>query len=183
MLVLPVCYGDALAAIRRGFEDMIALGWTQRMSRPVAAEVSGSLGAALASGEDQLPTMRLNSATVATSIGAARGTFQALHALRASAGRAVTVEDAAMLHWQDVLARGEGLWIEPAAAATLATIASLTAEGAIQPHHRVVALATAGGLKDPDVTGTRHIAVPVLPWDDPLDAYRPAWRRRSRLGQ
>src|SRR3954452_620615 len=31
--VLPVCYGDALAAIRRGFTDMVSLGWTNRVPR------------------------------------------------------------------------------------------------------------------------------------------------------
>jgi threonine synthase len=109
--------------------------------------------------------MHLNRATVATSIGAARGTFQALHALRASAGRAVTVDDAALLHWQDALARQEGLWVEPSAAAALAAIATLAAEGTIQPHHRVVAVATAGGLKDPTVTADRLGTVPVVPAD------------------
>jgi threonine synthase len=166
--VLPVCYGDALAAIGRGFEDMVALGWTTRVPRLVAAEVSGSLGAALAAGDDRLPAMRLNTPSLATSIGAAQGTFQALQALRASAGRAVTVPDAAMLHWQDLLARHEGLWLEPSAAAALAAIATLATEGAVQPHHRVVALATAGGLKDPTVTASHLGGVPVVPAD--LDA-------------
>jgi len=175
--VLPVCYGDALAAIGRGFQDMVSLGWTTRVPRLVAAEVSGSLGAALASGEDRLPVIRLNKPSVATSIGAARGTFQALQALRACAGRAVTVDDAAMLHWQEALARQEGLWVEPSAAASLAATAILAAEEAIEPHHRVVLLATAGGLKDPDATQSRLGAVPVVPADlDPAlnvieDAY------------
>ncbi|HEX3993024.1 MAG TPA: pyridoxal-phosphate dependent enzyme [Acetobacteraceae bacterium] len=163
--VLPVCYGDALAAIGRGFEDMVALGWTRRVPRLVAAEVSGSLGAALASGGDALPAMHLNRTTVATSIGAARGTFQALHALRASAGRAVTVADCALLQWQDFLARQEGLWIEPSSAAALAAIEMLVAEGTIRPDHRVVAIATAGGLKDPSVTARRLGNVPVVPAD------------------
>jgi threonine synthase len=160
--VLPVCYGDALAAIRRGFEDMVALGWTTRVPRLVAAEVSGSLGAALASGDDRLPAMRLNSATIATSIGASRGTFQALDALRATGGRAVTVDDAAMLHWQDVLARREGLWVEPSSAAALAAVAALAAHGIIRRDDRVVALMTAGGVKDP---GPGRGAVPVVPRD------------------
>jgi threonine synthase len=166
--VLPVCYGDALAAIGRGFEDMVALGWTHRVPRLVAAEVSGSLGAALASGGDVLPAMHLNRTTVATSIGAARGTFQALHALRASDGRAVTVDDVSLLRWQDVLARREGLWIEPSSAAALAAIETLVAEGTIRPDDRVVAVATSGGLKDPRVTANRLGNVPVVPVD--LDA-------------
>ena len=163
--VVPVCYGDALAAMRRGFEDMVALGWTGRVPRLVAAEVSGSLAAALRGGGDVLPVMRGNSETVATSIGAGRGTYQALDALRGTGGRAVTVDDAAILRWQGELARGEGLWIEPAAAAALGAIERLVGEGTIAPHQQVVALATAGGLKDPGVGQRELPPVPVVGGD------------------
>ena len=49
--VLPVCYGDALYGMWKGFEEMRALGWIDRIPRLAAAEVSGSLSAALAAGE------------------------------------------------------------------------------------------------------------------------------------
>ena len=166
--VLPVCYGDALAAIRRGFTDMVALGWTRRVPRLVAAEVAGSLGVALASGDDVLPDVRLNAATIATSIGASRGTFQSLDALRRTDGIAVTISNEAILHWQDALARDEGLWLEPAAAASLAAVAQLAEGGTIKPNDRVVMLATAGGLKDPARVETQIPEIPVVPPD--LDA-------------
>ena len=162
-MVLPVCYGDALAAIRRGFEDMVALGWTSGVPRLVAAEVSGSLGAALAGGGDVLPEIRRNAPTIATSIGAARGTFQSLDALRRSGGCAVTVEDSAMLRWQAALGREEGLWIEPSSAASLVAVEALVAEGAIRRDDRVVILATAGGLKDPATAASAMPEVPVVP--------------------
>ena len=164
--ILPVCYGDALAAIRRGFDDMVTMGWTDRLPRLVAAEVSGSLGAALLAQTGRLPDMRLNHDTIATSIGAARGTFQALDALRATDGRAVTVGDAAILHWQDRLARTEGLWLEPAAAAGFAALEQLAASGIVRRQDRVIVLATAGGLKDPGAV--RMPPVPCVPAD--LDA-------------
>ena len=49
--VLPVCYGDALFGMWKGFEELKALGWIDRVPRFVAAEVSGSLTAAMASGD------------------------------------------------------------------------------------------------------------------------------------
>jgi threonine synthase len=55
--VLPVCYGDALIGMWRGFEDMLALGWIDRMPRMMAAEIYGSLGAALHDGGDALPDL------------------------------------------------------------------------------------------------------------------------------
>jgi threonine synthase len=163
--VLPVCYGDALAAIRRGFTDMVALGWTKRVPRLVAAEVAGSLGAALASGDDAPRDVRLNAPTIATSIGASRGTFQALDALRRSNGVAVTASNDQILDWQATLARDEGIWLEPAAAASLAALAQLAERKMVKPSERVVILATAGGLKDPFRAETKMAPVPTVPCD------------------
>lgn len=163
--VLPVCYGDALAAIRRGFTDMVALGWTQRVPRLVAAEVAGSLGAALASGDDAPPDIRLNAPIVATSIGASRGTFQALDALRRSNGLAVTTANEEILDWQATLAREEGIWLEPAAAASLAALAQLAERKIVKRSDNVVILATAGGLKDPWRAETKMAPVPIVPRD------------------
>jgi threonine synthase len=39
--VLPVCYGDALFGVWKGFEELKALDWIERVPRLVAAEVSG----------------------------------------------------------------------------------------------------------------------------------------------
>jgi threonine synthase len=163
--VLPVCYGDALAAIRRGFTDMVSLGWTKRVPRLVAAEVAGSLGVALASGEDRPPDVRLNAPTIATSIGASRGTFQALDALRRTGGLAVKTRDDQILHWQATLASDEGIWLEPAAAASLAAVAQLAESQIINSSDSVVILATAGGLKDPFRSGALTAPVPVVPPD------------------
>ena len=53
--VLPVCYGDALYGMWKGFEELKALGWIDRTPRFVAAEVSGSLAAAMAGGDAMPP--------------------------------------------------------------------------------------------------------------------------------
>ena len=61
--VLPVCYGDALYGMWKGFEELKALGWIDRVPRLVAAEVSGSLTAAMASGEPMPPERPRNTAS------------------------------------------------------------------------------------------------------------------------
>jgi threonine synthase len=79
--VLPVCYGDALYGMWKGFEELKAIGWIDRVPRFAAAEVSGSLTAALSAG-DAMPMPRpRNAATIATSIGANQCTVQALEVL------------------------------------------------------------------------------------------------------
>lgn len=158
--VLPVCYGDALVGMWRGFEDMRAFGWTDRMPRFVAAEVYGSLGAALADGGDAPPEMPKTHDTVSGSIGATRGTFQALDILRRSGGTAVTVADGEAMRWQRRLAAEEALYVEPSTAVALAAVERLRAGGRIAPSQSVVALLTASGLKDPAATAAT-IAPPL----------------------
>src|SRR5207247_1354387 len=100
-------------------------------------------------------------ATLAASIGATRSTFQALTALRASGGAARTVDNDALVTWQRALAR-EGVYTEPSAAAPLEAVRQLRAEGRITAGDSVVVVATAGGLKDPDVTARALGDVPVV---------------------
>jgi threonine synthase len=160
--VLPVCYGDALYGMWKGFEELRALGWIARMPRLAAAEVSGSLTAALVSGAAAPPVRRRNQATIAPSIGADQGTVQGLAALRRTDGAAVTVDDAEMADWQATVARATGLYAEPAAVAPFAAIARLRASGTIAPGARVVALLTAAGLKDPAASERALGAAPAL---------------------
>lgn len=147
--VLPVCYGDALYGMWKGFEELKALGWTDRTPRFVAAEVSGSLSAALSSGDPMPPEVARNAPSIATSIGAAQATVQALDVLRRSNGAAVTVGDDEMRRWAVTLAAKEGIWPEASSAAPFAAIEKLQANGTIKTNERCVALLTASGLKDP----------------------------------
>ena len=146
--VLPVCYGDALHGMWKGFEELKALGWVDRVPRFVAAEVSGSLVAALSAGEAMPMPRPRNAATLATSIGANQGTVQALEVLRHTNGAAVAVDDDSLVEWVIKLAKIEGIWAEPSSVAPFAAIDRLRQQGTIGPHERVVALVTASGLKD-----------------------------------
>ena len=160
--VLPVCYGDALYGMWKGFEELRRAGLIVSTPRLVAAEIFGSLGRALADGGDTVAEAPRTHDTVAVSIGATRGTYQALHALRASGGTARSVSDAALLDWQRRLA-GEGVYAEPSSAAPLAAVADLRASGTIAADATVVVVSTAGGLKDPQTTAAGLGPVPVVP--------------------
>ncbi len=147
--VLPVCYGDALVGMWRGFVEMKAFGWIDRLPRMVAAEVSGSISKAFAHGQDALEDLPLAKPTTAISIGATRGTYQSLHIARKSNGAAVVIDEASMLTWQQRLAAAEGLFVEASSAGALAAVSTLRTNGTIKAGESVVALLTASGLKDP----------------------------------
>jgi threonine synthase len=163
--VLPVCYGDALLGMWRGFEDMRAFGWTDRSPRMIAAEIYGSLSTALANGSDMLPDMPQTHNTVAKSTAATRSTFQALATIRRSGGTATIVSNSEIMYWQQRLAREEGLYVEPASAGAMAAIAQLRNSGQIAATDKVVALLTASGLKDPAATSAVQTDLLTIPGD------------------
>ncbi|BCH21607.1 threonine synthase [Mesorhizobium sp. L-8-3] len=148
--VLPVCYGDALSGVWAGFQELYAQGAIPRLPRMVAAEVHGSLAHALVTGGDRLEERGMAFESLAVSIGAPRSAYQALKALRESCGRAVPVSNDGLVEMQERLARDEGIFAELASVTPLLAIARLRGEGVIAAKDRVVAVATASGLKDLD---------------------------------
>jgi threonine synthase len=148
--VLPVCYGDALAGLWKGFRELYGQRAITRLPRLVAAEVHGSLTAALAGDDDRLPDIETNFETLAVSIGATRSTYQALNALRQSGGLAVPVGNGDLITLQEQLALTEGIFAELASVTPFAAIESLRKKNVMTPKDRVVAIVTASGLKDID---------------------------------
>lgn len=163
--VLPVAYGDALFGMYKGFDELARLGWIRKRPRMAAAEMAGSLTAALASGGDVLPEIPAPTPCVAGSISVDRSTYQALHALRGSRGTARVVENEALPGLQRDLAADEGIYAEPSSLAALAAVGRLCEEGEIGADDTVVALNTATGLKDPAAADAHAPEIPTVGGD------------------
>lgn len=171
-MVLPVCYGDALYGVYKGFEELRQLGLISKVPRLVAAELFGSLAGAMDAGADAPADMARDRDTVAISIGATQGTYQSLAAIRATNGQAVRVGEEALLRWHAELARTEGIYVETSSAAALAAVESLVQRGLIKPEESVVCLMTSGGVKD---------AVPVFGDDRPVPQVPPDLDEATRI--
>ena len=163
--VLPVAYGDALFGMYKGFDELARLGWIRKRPRMAAAEMAGSLTAALASGGDVLPEIPAPTPCVAGSISVDRSTYQALHALRGSRGTARVVENEALPGLQRDLAADEGIYAEPSSLAALAAVGRLCEEGEIGADDTVMALNTATGLKDPAASSAHAPEIPTVGGD------------------
>ncbi len=162
--VLPVCYGDALYGMWKGFDDMLRWGWIEKMPRLVAAEVSGSLAAAAEQDLEMPPVVARNIKSIANSIDVTQGTFQARYALQRSDGVAVGLNDAALVAARDKLATGAGLSVETSSAAAFAAVDRLAEDGVIGPDDDVVTVLTATGLKDVGMDGIPQLgAIDVAP--------------------
>lgn len=161
--VLPVSRGDALFGVWAGFEDLKALGWTDRVPRMLAVERHPSLSRALAAGAEQPGCVKPDAQVRTLSISDPQGTAMGLLALRGSDGAAVTVDDyqAEAAHAR---LTGLGMPAELSSSAALHGVAQL-------PHQQragsgtVVMLLTAA--EDVIASGTT-VATAMI--DDPHDA-------------
>jgi threonine synthase len=94
-----------------------------------------------------------NPETIATAIriGAPVSDIKALNAIYDSNGYSETVTDEEILDAQKLLARTEGIGVEPASAASIAGLKKLVENGQIDKGERVVCVVTGHVLKDPNV--------------------------------
>jgi len=148
-VVVPVSTGDALYGIWKGFWELHQMNVTSAIPRMLAVEISGPLERAMRQGLDRVESVP-GRPSIAFSIGGNSAGHHALVSLRASSGAAVTVDDPSILEAQAALAR-EGLFVEPAAAATIAGLRRMVEAGRIKQDGPVVCILTSGGLKDPSV--------------------------------
>lgn len=149
-VIVPTSYGDVLAGIWRGFQDLAELGLIEKLPRMVAAEVYSSIEKTLQTGGDTIHATPRTFESLAVSIGASQGTFQSLKAIRQSGGTAVNVIDQDLLDLQDRTARLEGVLGELSSIASVAAARQLRENGMITPGDNVVCVMTSTGLKDLD---------------------------------
>lgn len=146
VVVMPVAYGDGIRGTSKGFRDLVALGMIERVPRMIAAETGGSLTEALAKNLDLPPEVSINP-SVALSIHTPVSTYQALKTIQDTGGTAVRVGERQVLEAQRDLGACEGLFVEPASAATVAAIKQLSREDRISKDEIVVGILTSTGLK------------------------------------
>lgn len=142
LVVVPCSRGDLLSGIRLGFEEIGA-----GLPMLAAAEPFPRLERVLAGADYR---EQFAGDTAQASIAGSTVTWQAVEALRGSAGRAVPVDDGAARAAQRRLAAC-GLHAELSAASALAALASLSEGGALAGRHAVIVL-TGSGLRAPAAT-------------------------------
>jgi len=143
---VPTGDGVIIAGVIRGFEDLLKLGWIERMPTVWAAQAEGSSSIARALETGVFETRPSSTIADSISVDVPRNGYFALAKLRAHNGRAVTVSDSEILSAQRELSRGSGLFAEPSSACAYAGF--LKARAALDPNSRIVVMLTGNGLKD-----------------------------------
>jgi len=144
--------GCIIGGLHKGLKDLRALGWIHRMPRLMGVQATGSayMAQAWANDEDVLTKPPIEAHTVADSISAGlpRDRLKAMAAVRETDGAYIQVRDEEILTAIPALARGCGVFAEPAGAAAYAGLVKAVNEGLVRPDERIVALVTGNGLKD-----------------------------------
>ncbi|MEN4006397.1 MAG: threonine synthase [Methanobacteriaceae archaeon] len=152
-IILPVGNAGNISAIWKGVKEFHRAGFMDDlpMMTGIQAEGAAPIVRAVKNNEKDIVPFE-NPETIATAIriGAPVSAKKALVAIYESDGLAETVTDEQILSAQKLLARTEGIGVEPASAASIAGLMKLVDDGEIDRNEQVVCIVTGHLLKDPD---------------------------------
>ncbi|WNI18107.1 threonine synthase [Actinacidiphila sp. ITFR-21] len=157
--VLPVGNAGNITAYWRGYREYAADGMATQTPRMWGFQASGS--APIVNGA---PVPQPQTIATAIRIGNPASWEYAVAARDESGGLIEAVTDRQILSAYRLLAAKEGVFVEPASAASVAGLLKAADEGEVDPGQRIVCTVTGNGLKDPDwaVAGApQPVTVPV----------------------
>ena len=177
--------GSIIGGVHKAMKDAFALGWIERLPRIFGIQAAGSdyLVQAFESGEDVLTKAPIAADTLADSISAdlPRDRVKAMAAVTETGGSYLRVSDDEILAAIPSLARGSGVFAEPAGATPLAGLAAAVDSELVDASDRIVILSTGSGLKDVASAMKSVAAVGTEPMrvDPNLDALKNALKKRK----
>ena len=160
--------GCIIGGVHKGFKDLLALGWIDKMPRIYGVQSTQSAALVDAWRRDLAVPEPVDATTRADSISvnAPRDPIKALNAVRESNGAFLAVSDEAILQAILPLARLGAIFAEPAGATAYAGLAVAVQQKLVHPDETIVMLNTGSGLKDVpaamSVTGGVTVIPPTL---------------------
>ncbi len=143
--IMPVGNAGNITAYWRGYREAVELGWSVGRPRMYGVQADGAAPIVRGRVVDQPRTI-----ASAIRIGDPASRSGALEAAGDSGGSIVSVPDDAIVEAYHSVAR-EGVFVEPAAAASVAGLRHLSRSGLVPRGSTVVCVLTGHGLKDPEV--------------------------------
>ncbi len=151
ILAIPVGNAGNITAYWRGFCEWAELGRAQRHPKMHGFQAAGA--APIVRGA---PVAEPHTVATAIRIGNPASWSGATAARDESGGLIEAVTDDEILEAYELLARREGIFVEPASAASVAGLLKLAREGRARGG-QAVAVLTGNGLKDPDTAIARYV--------------------------
>ncbi len=163
--VLPVGNAGNITAYWKGYREYAGDGTASRTPRMWGFQAAGA--APIVTGE---PVLRPSTIATAIRIGNPASWSQAVAARDESGGLIASVTDRQILRAYRWLASREGVFVEPASAASVAGLLQAAEQGLVDPGQSIVCTVTGHGLKDPQWA----IDGAPTPRTVPVDAYEAA---------
>lgn len=158
---LPVGNAGNITAYWRGYNEYHRDGLSDQLPRMLGTQAAGA--APLVLGE---PVKNPETIATAIRIGSPASWDGAVAAKEQSDGRFLAATDDEILAAYRLVAKAEGVFVEPASAASIAGLLKSIEDGWVKPGSTVVCTVTGNGLKDPDnaLKGMPEVkAIPVDP--------------------
>jgi threonine synthase len=150
-VIIPTSSGGNISGHWKAWKELHLIGFTEELPSMVAAQAEGCcpIVKAFKQGREKTEYFE-NPKTIATAIANPDPPSgeRVLKILKETKGMAEAVSDNEMLEAQKILARTEGLFAEPASAASIAVLKKLLEQGNIDKDETVVCVITGTGLKD-----------------------------------
>jgi len=158
-LAIPVGNAGNITAYWKGFKEYHAKGRSRSLPKMIGFEAEGAM--AIVKGE---PIQNPETVATAIRIGNPASWQGAVNAYKESGGQINFVTDDEILHAYRTIAAQEGVFAEPASAASVAGVMKLHRQGYFRKGETVVCVLTGHGLKDPNIAiqsvRTEPIVVP-----------------------
>jgi threonine synthase len=152
-IIVPMGHGENLSMIWRGINELRMVGLVNKQHVSMTGvQLEGYSGIVDELQGRKVADMSLGKAkTVAVELAMKKPThgYLAIRSIKDSRGEGVRVNDAEVLDAMALLARTEGIFAEPAAAATIAGLKKLADQGRVDRNEEIVCVITGAGLKDP----------------------------------
>ncbi|MCP4589826.1 MAG: threonine synthase [bacterium] len=149
LVVVPVGDGNIISGVWKGFEDLLKIGFIDRVPRLLAVQAEGSAAVVQAlEGDGSIQPVSGETVADSISVSVPRDGAAAVRAVQASGGFGVTVSDEEILAAIPAVARGAGVFGEPAGVTAYAGLKKAAEQGKVEPEETIVFLVTGNGLKD-----------------------------------
>ncbi len=155
--VIPVGNAGNITAYWKGYRDYYAAGKIDSLPKLFGFQAEGA--APIVRG---YPVKNPETIATAIRIGNPASWQGAVRAAEESKGKIDMVSDSEILEAYHMLASKEGIFVEPASAASLAGLIKMRKSGMIPSGVRVVSILTGHGLKDPDRAVAESPQPPVV---------------------
>ncbi|BBZ76960.1 threonine synthase [Mycolicibacterium anyangense] len=157
---LPVGNAGNITAYWRGYTEYHRDGVSDKLPRMLGTQAAGA--APLVLGK---PVTNPETIATAIRIGSPASWDGAVAAQQESGGRFLAATDDEILAAYRLVAEAEGVFVEPASAASIAGLLKSVEDGWVKPGSTVVCTVTGNGLKDPDTALRGMPTVTAIPVD------------------